>query len=296
MSKKFNRNQPISPEAKPVVEEEEVTMVDGQDQAAEEQVDTPVVEATEEQAAVEQAAEAPAEEVVVEPTAEPVVEPAPEDEEAPADAALEEETVVVEANPSKEEKAAKAVDAAVARVSLKPTSKYEGRAHKAALEQLDKLVEEGNEIQKRAFEVISSFAHKTRPRVNHGEGALASEQAKLLRYLVSLIGKDFDTFRQGWSVLLRYFEAHHDIDGLPSGNQPGNFTALSEYRALQEGDFWGDQSARKTYAVLIDLLRMTRDPKTRNARAKSDFNFNVIQDRQLTELHVENLKRFYNLD
>ena len=152
---------------------------------------------------------------------------------------------------------------------------------------LEKIKATGTEAQQRMLAAIENFALRLRPKAAITPEDCNKAQYELLRHLMWLLKKDYDTFRGGWNALLIYFSVNH---GLPT---PVEYSALSEYSTFRYLSSWArTQEECNLYVNLVTVLRATRNRATRKHDIKM-ISIDKVGVGLLGDKEVSNLKQFY---
>lgn len=177
-------------------------------------------------------------------------------------------------------------------------SSYHGHAQAPLLEYFDRIAVEGTDIQKQALLSISNYCNQTRPKVIVSEKDFIEHQRTLFSNLRAVAEKkEYDDFRQGWNIYQKYFQAHHDVNGVFGNNSVRDYTALSEYRIFQTrmGAWKGREEEYGVFRIIITILRTCRNPETAKQEARTiDFD-RLAGTRFISEVGINNLKQFYGV-
>lgn len=176
-------------------------------------------------------------------------------------------------------------------------SPHQGHAQAPVLDYLDRVRDSGTVIQKRALFSIEKLNNAIRPKVMIGNKEFVTEQREFFRAMLWALELPQEEFSAAWNIYQKFFQAHHDVNGVFGNNSPREYTSLSEYRLYQTpAKEWGNRSEEyESFKMLTALLRTLRNPETRNVEKKTiDFN-RLVDGRFVKEVSCDKLKQFYDV-
>lgn len=218
-------------------------------------------------------------------------------EEAPKEP-IQPEEKIVELIPIVEEPAkATMIQPDAVRTTTVFVSRHGNHAQASTLDFLDRVRQSGTDIQKRALASIEKLTGMIRPKSVIEPSVFVQEQREFLRSLLWAMELPFEDFKSAWNVFQKYFQAYHDVDGIYGRNTPKEYTALSEYRLYQTNALqWKNRLPEyEAFKQITTVLRATRNPETRKQEAKLTNFDGLIDGRYITEVHVNNLKQYYDV-
>lgn len=176
-------------------------------------------------------------------------------------------------------------------------SPHQGHAQAPVLDYLDRVRDSGSVIQKRALAAIEKLNNAIRPKVMISNKEFIAEQREFFRAMLWALELPYEDFSAAWNIYQKFFQAHHDVNGVFGNNSPRQYTSLSEYRLYQTpAKEWGNRLEEyEVFKILTAHLRTLRNPESRQVEKKTIEFDRIVDGRFIKEAGCNNLKQFYDV-